>query len=80
MTQSSSIEKTVRDGDNRKSIEVKKVENGYVINISKSWKEGDDYKYEDKTYISTKNPLESKEKEIELEDSIGNLMDEIKMM
>lgn len=48
-----------------KSVTVKKVENGYVICISKHGYKGDKYMDETKEYISTKNPLEKKEEEIE---------------
>lgn len=49
---------------NKDGVEIRvtgrKVENGWVVNISKEWKnENDEYKYESKEYISVKNPLEN---------------------
>jgi len=54
-------EKSESIGNMTKRVSVKKVENGYVIEISKYGTEEGSEKYIDecKTYISTKNPLES---------------------
>lgn len=62
------------------SIEVEEAENGFIIKTCKSYKDGEDWKYEDKKYLSKKNPLEdmaSKEEESVLDklpDSLGSQM------
>lgn len=54
---------------------VRQVENGYVICKEKSWKDGDEYKYEEKEYISKDNPMakltpqEETQKQVEALDS-----------
>lgn len=63
--------KSVEKDGVSKSISVEECENGFVIKICKdNYEEG---KYKTKTYISTKNPLESEEEyseEIEIKDEI----------
>lgn len=48
---------TVKEGDTEKTTRVRKVENGYIICVNKSWKENDSWQYEDKEYISKENPI-----------------------
>ena len=62
------------------SYNVEEAENGFIISYSKSYKEDGEWKYEDKKYLSKKNPLEdmaSKEEESildKLPDSLGSQM------
>lgn len=62
------------------SYTVEEAENGFIISYSKSYKDGDEWKYEDKKYLSKKNPLEdmsSKDEESILDkvpDSLGSGM------
>lgn len=52
-----------------KSVNVREVENGFIVCINKHWYEGEgdkkEYKYEEKEYISEENPLKEKKKEKE---------------
>lgn len=62
-----------------KDVSVKKAENGYIICISKHGykKDKDKYISEEKTYISTTNPLEKKKEidPIEAEEEMLSLLD-----
>lgn len=40
------------------NVRGRKVENGWVVCIDKEWKEGEEWKYDNKEYISVKNPLD----------------------
>lgn len=56
-----------------KSVSVEECENGYIISICREGYEGDKWIYDDKKYISTKNPLEGEEaqdKELEMKEEI----------
>lgn len=48
---------TEEDGDKRKTTRVRKVENGYIVSISKWCKNNGIDEYEDKEYISKDNPI-----------------------
>lgn len=53
-----------------KTVRGEQVENGWIITISKEWKEkmpngNTDYKYENKKYVSKENPMDKLEKEMD---------------
>ena len=52
-----------------KSVCVKEIENGFLIEMYKSWTDKNgDYKSEEKTIYSKENPLKDMEPEIEVKD------------
>ena len=74
----SSISKTVdyKDGSS-KTVRIRQVENGWIICIDKRFKEGEEWKYEEKEYISRKNPVEDEEEETNEEDVISEVLKSI---
>ena len=62
-----SITKTIKSKDGvTKEISCREVENGFVVEIYKSWQDKEDgYQSETKTYISKDNPFLSKDKKEE---------------
>ena len=56
------------DNDESKSVTICEVENGYVIRICHNYKANDEYKYDEKEYISKDNPLELLKKKDNKED------------
>ena len=62
-----------------KDVSVKKAENGYVVCISKHGykKDSEEYVSEEKTYISTTNPLEKKKEvdPLEAQEEMLSLLD-----
>lgn len=79
-----SMNYSVEKDGKRKSYSVRAVENGYVIDVNKSWEDADGkYHYEDKTYISKTNPFEKKSEESGDEgflDAIGELLSNLNTM
>lgn len=65
------------------SINVKQVENGFVVNISTygrdTTKKDSEYKDDYKTYISKTNPLEVKEEKPSLREEINKALQNIKL-
>lgn len=67
-----------------KTIRGEEVENGWIITISKNWKEplengGYDYKYETLKYISKENPMDKlkTDKQEEKESTVVSLLKEV---
>jgi hypothetical protein len=71
----------------RKSVRIRQVENGWIVSVNKSWNEKDDkgvdqYQYEDKEYISSKDPrgiIEKKKEDTEYSiiGSVNSMMESI---
>ena len=66
-----------RDDDGSVEISVKELDGGgFLVCKSKDYKDKDgNYKYETTEYYSEKNPLEPKDEEKELLDTINNVVD-----
>lgn len=60
------IRKTVTKDNKTKTVTVEKAENGYIITFDSEYKEGDEWKYDCKKYISKTNPLDDKEEKEEM--------------
>lgn len=69
--------KSVTKDDITKSVEVCEVENGYVINICTEGRMNGEWEYDEKKYISTKNPLEGEKEYKETIDPTKEIMDAI---
>jgi len=60
-----SIRKIVEKDGIRKEFSCRQVENGFVIEVYKSWSEGEEYKSDSKTYISKDNPFDKTDKKVD---------------
>jgi hypothetical protein len=69
MSDTNEFRKSVTKNGVTKSLCIKEVENGYVINIEKYGDVEGDYINEKKTYISATNPMEKEEKLEQQEES-----------
>jgi hypothetical protein len=61
----------------RTEYTVREVENGYVIDIYKSWTEQDCFKSESKCYISKNNPMKDPTKFTEIVEAFSSILDGI---
>lgn len=61
-----------KDGVNI-NVRGRKVENGWVVSIDKNWKDGEEYKYDSKEYISVKSPLDKVLKKPEKKKDDGSM-------
>lgn len=66
-----SFEVTEKVGDVEKCTRVRQVENGYIVRISKNWKEDNEYKWEEKEFISKENPIPSLTKKEETTEEVS---------
>lgn len=62
-------EKSITSENKTKRIEIREVENGYVVKYSKDFQTDDGWKFESKEYISKENPIKNMEGFEEAEDS-----------
>ena len=63
-SEKTSITKTIEKNGYTKRISVREVENGFVVDLYKSWDDPEKgYQSEDKTFISKTNPLEKTQTE-----------------
>ena len=69
--------KSITKDEITKSVEVCEVENGYIINICEEGHKNDEWKYDEKKYISTKNPLEGEKEYKETIDPTKEIMEAI---
>ena len=69
--------KSVEKDGYSKSVSVDECENGFIITICEDGKKGDDWTYDSKKYISTKNPLENEMEYKEDEDVQKKIMEAI---
>lgn len=66
--------KSVTKDDVTKSVEVCEVENGFIISICEEGRMNDEWEYNEKRYISTKNPLEGEKEYKETIDPTAEIM------
>lgn len=72
--------KSVEKDGETKSVSVKECENGFIICITEEGNEEGKWEYEEKKYISTKNPLEGEKEYKEEIDATDEIIDAIKAL